>query len=149
MACEKLKELRGKWWVLLHSDRKLLNQEENWLRSAPFINVQMWIHQIEAAQVRAEHLKETKGNDIRKYLRSVNMNDSEILSIRPLQIEHRKSKYGERIGYTRDKCILRFGPKGARRAAVAPSGKYKQLKLNIDGRTFTTRDAHAMGSHVK
>ena len=149
MACEKLKELRGRWWVLLHSDRKLLNQEENWLRSAPFINVQMWIHQIEAAQVRAEHLKETKGNDIRKYLRSVNMNDSEILSIRPIQIEHRKSKYGERIGCTRDKCILRFGPKGATRVAVAPSGKYKQLKLNIDGRTFTTRDAHAMGSHVK
>ena len=149
MACEKLEELQEKWWKLLNSDRKLLNQDCGWLRSAPFVNVQMWINQLEAALVRAEHLKETKGSDIRNYLQKVDIGDRDILQLRPVPILHRKCKYGKRKNSTKTNCILHFGPKGVTRVAVAQLGKYKQVKLNFDGRTHTARDTHDMGSHVK
>ena len=148
MACEKLVQLQTKWWTLLQTDRHLLNQDEYWLRRAPYSNVQMWIQQIEAALSRSEHLKEVKGNDIRGYLQRQDPGCRDILAIVPSQIEHRKSKYGG-ISKQARKYKLRFGPTGVTRVAVTNVGKYKQLKLTRDGRTNTARDAHDTGSHVK
>ena len=152
MACEKLLQLQHKWWVLLHKDRYLLNQDEYWLQRAPYANVQMWINQIEAALTRAEHLKEVKGNDIRSYLQRRDPGNRDILELIPSQILHRKCKYGGIEKKEKKKmknCKLRFGPTGVTRVAVTKVGKYKQLKLPRDGRTYTARDAHDKGSHVK
>ena len=47
IACLKLENLKEKWWTLLAVDCTLLNRNKNWLRTAPFVNVQMWINEIE------------------------------------------------------------------------------------------------------
>ena len=130
----------------MQKDRHLLNQDEYWLRRAPYTNVQMWIHKIEAALSRADHLKEVKGNDIRGYLQRRDPGSRDILEMVPSQIIHRKSKYG---GIEGKKYKLKFGPTGVTRVAVTNVGKYKQLNLTRDGRTNTARDAHDTGSHVK
>ena len=104
----------------------------------------MWKLQLDAAIVRAEHLAEVKGNDIRKYMVKTDMGDREVLQIRPIQIMHRKTKYGERIHRK-----LHFGPKGTTCVAVAPKGNFKQRKLIVASRTKTTRVAHVAVNHVK
>ena len=74
------------------------------------------------------------------------MGNQDILSIVPVQVLHRKSKYGDRI---RKNCKLKFGPRGVTRVAVAPLRQLKQRTLNFVGRTYTASDAHDKGSHVK
>ena len=129
---------------MLPTDRFLLNQDTHWLKTANYANVQMWIHQMDVAINRAEHLAEVKGNDIRRYLKK-DLGDNDVLQLVPVQILHRKMKYGG-IPSRR----LKFGPKGDTRVAVNHLGKkYKQCKLLMDSRTNTTRDTRKMGSHVK
>ena len=74
-ACEVLRTTRRKWSIFVTVDRysTLLNQDEFWLRRAPYINVLMWNDQMRNEQPRAKHITETKASDKGNYLTKVDM----------------------------------------------------------------------------